>query len=504
VAGKALYLLGGRADGKRNQIAVVSADERLQILARQDVEPGTREPPVFLGSRMFLRSPASLLCVAVETPAGRTYQQTQLARTALREIGREPGPPKAREVTGLDPLLVTAGEPAGKLMPERPTEFWVGAGPFPVGALTDTAALAALRPVSGTPVAGKVFLPVSREYAYNEPPAYLRTSELQGTGDLTPRFLSRVDPRGVSSPDGEGLLYTVLDNTIDRFVVPALNRRGITQWLGGQELNPDEPLHLAPGRYPYLVRIDPKFYQAEPGFPPPIHVTNALAKGVLRDVGWPKAWQVLGPLSQYATRLTGEQLRTMTGTVVVDGCAGPVTSFPVVSNRVDLGCLVSTEFGTIPDQSKPFERPATMLLAVAFAAVECPADGYLYITSSSEAIMWYVDGVPVYDKIKRSKISSPAVDAHPFAVRVTRGRHVLAAQIRSGNFAWSFCSAGGFSEKRGDELSEFKVESTEQVMAPDAFINPCFQEIPHPPTLKRMWGDRVREHADSLQAVVRE
>lgn len=502
VAGKCLYLLGGRADGRRNQIAVVSADDRLQILARQDVEPGTQEAPVFLGTRMFLRSPASMVCIAVETPAGKTYQQTQLARTALREIGREPGTPKVREVTGLDPLAVTTGEPAGKLMPERPTAFWVGAGPFPAGALTNTA-LAALRPVAGAAVADKVFLPVSQEYAYNEPPAYVRTSELQGTGDLTPRFLTRVDPKAVSSPTGAGLLYTVLDNTLDRVVTPALNRRGITQWLGGEELNPDEPLHLVPGRYPYLVRIDPEFYKAGPGFPVPINVTNALAKGVLSDVGWPKAWQVLGPLSPYTSRLTGEQLRTMKGTVEVDGCNCPVTSFPVVSNRVDLGCLVSTEFGTIPDQSKPFERPASMLVAVVFAAVECPADGYLYMTSSSEAFMWYVDGVPVYDKIKRSKISSAGVDAHPFAVRVTRGRHVLAAQVRSGNFAWSFCSAGGFSEKRGAELPEFKVEPTETAVSPDSFINPCFLELPHPETLKRMWNDRVREHADSLHAAVR-
>jgi hypothetical protein len=176
----------------------------------------------------------------------------------------------------------------------------------------------------------------------------------------------------------------------------------------------------------------------------------------------------------------------------------------VVSNRVDLGCLVSTELGETPDLSKPFERPSGPLFAMLFAVIECPADGTLYITSSSEVLVWYVDGVPVYDRIKRSKITSPAVDAHPFAVRVTRGRHVLAAQVRSGNFAWSFSSAGGFSEKRGDELAEFKVESKETAESPGYFINPCFLEIPHPPTMERMWLDRVRANADSLAEVVRD
>jgi hypothetical protein len=173
---------------------------------------------------------------------------------------------------------------------------------------------------------------------------------------------------------------------------------------------------------------------------------------------------------------------------------------------VDLGCLVNTAFGEAPDLSLRYVRASQPLAAYAFAAVECPADGVLYVTASCEAGMcWYVDGVAVYDRIKDGNGASASdVSAHPFAVRVTRGRHVLTVQVRPGASGWSFCSAGGFSEKRGDPLAEFRVESKIRIPPPDFRLQPCFQEIPHPPTLRRMWLDRVRANAGRIEAVVRE
>jgi hypothetical protein len=506
VAGPYLFLLGGRSDNKRNQIAIVTADDRIQLVAKQDVEPGTTQPPVFDGERLFLRSPSSLLCVAVTTPEGRKYQEETLARTLLRVVGREPVGPAAADIPPVDGIRPGVGVPIGKLVNELPTEFWLGAGPFAAGSLNDTAALAGLRAEAGTVFGGKPFAPLTRPYAYNEPPAYHRTSELQGTGDITPRFAARVDPQGVSGPAGAGLLYTVLDNTRDRVVIPSLNRKGITQWLGGVQLKPEAPLHLAPGLYPYLVRVDPEYYQMEEQeILAPVNVTNALARGALVEVGWPKSWRVLGPMSVYTAPLTPEQLRETGEAIVVDGHTNRLFAFPVEGNRLDLGCLVHADLGEAPDFSAPFVRPGAPLAAYAFAAIECPADGYLYVGTAFEgSVCWYVDGVAVYDRIREgSGASATDLSAHPFAVRVTRGRHALAVQARPSVSGWTFCSLGGFSEKPGDQLADFRLESKIKRQEPDPRLQPCFREVPHPGTIRRMWLDRARANAGRLEAVKR-
>lgn len=507
VAGGSLFLLGGRADNSRNQIAIVSADDKIRLLARQDVEPGTTQPPVFSGERMFLRSPKSLLCVSAATPEGRRYERETLARTVLRVIGREPRVGKPREVAALERAAPAGEAPVGKFTSDRPSACWLGAGPFAPGSLGDAPALAALRPEAGGAFAGKTFAPLARAFAYNEPPAYLRTSELQGTGDITPRFITRVDPRCVSGPQGEGLLYTIIDNTRDRVVLPLLKGRGLSQWLGGVELNADEAVHLAPGLYPYLVKVAPEFYRAEEQeILAPVAVTNALARGAIRDIGWPKTWRVLGPLTVGTQPLTAAQLREAPETIAVDGQPCRLYPFAVDGQKLDLGCLVGAEWGEPPDLSSAFVRSAQPLSAYAFAAIECPADGYLYVTASCEASMcWYVDGIAVYDRLKEGNAASSAdVNAHPFAVRVTRGRHVLAVQVRPGASGWFLLSAGGFSEQPADRMPEFRVESRLQKATPDFRLQPCFRELPYPPTLKRAWLERVRINADRLQAVVRD
>ena len=507
IAGKYLFLLGGRSSNKRNQIAIVTADDRIELIASQDVEPGTTQAPVFAGDRMFLRLSKSLICVAVKTAEGLAYQRKELARTLFQEIGREPRSAEPRGISGLDRVSALGDVPIGKLINGRPTEFWLGAGPFPVGSLKDPAALAAVRAKAGTVVAGKAFVPLSRVHAYREPPAYIRTGELQGTGDITPRFKSRVDPRGVSGPAGSGLLYTVLDNVRDRLVAPVLKGKGITQWLGGRKLAPDTPVHLSPGLYPYLVLVDPEFYDVkEKEILVPVNVTNALAKGALRDVGWPKMWQVLGPLPADAATLPGEQLRAVPRKLVVGEQDCKLFPFPVKGYTVDLGCLVKAELGEEPNRAAEFLKPTQSVTAYAFATIECPADGYLYISAASDWYMcWYVDGVPVYDRLEAGNAARPGdINAHPFAVRVGRGRHVVVIRLRAGGGGWNFTSMGGFSEKPGDQLAEFRVESKLKKGPPDFRLQPCFREIPYPPTLKRMWRDRIGARETRLRTVIKE
>jgi hypothetical protein len=301
-------------------------------------------------------------------------------------------------------------------------------------------------------------------------------------------------------------LYTVLDNTRERVVVPAIRRDGITQWLGGRRLAPGEPLRLAPGLYPYLVRVEPASYRFEPReVPPPVNVTNALARGAIREIGWPTKWMVLGPLPGRTTPLTAAQMRAVPRALEVDGWTDALFPFPAGGNNVDLGSLVHVETGQEPDLSKDYVRAATPLSAYAFAEVDCPADGYLYVSTSGEAsLCWYVDGEVVYDLFAGVRANARDVSAHPFAVRVTKGRHVLAVQVRPGASGWSFCSVGGFSEQRGDQLAEFAVESRIKPETAEFRLRPCFLDVPQSPAVRQVWLERARASADRLEAVTKD
>ena len=257
---------GGTHGGSQThgQMVVATADENLLPVCRNLVDLGTRAAPVFAGGRMLLRSPKALTCIAVTTPRGRDYQSRRVAETVLAELA-----PVAAVAVGdvapMDPSAMPPNAPVGELVDGRPTQYWLGAGPFPgAPAPGDDAALAALRVGAGGEVsyAGRRMAssPLGRTHAYNDPPLFKRQHSLQGTGDIVPFFATWVDPRCCSSPQAAGLLFTILDNRRDRVVVPMLKAEGVTGWLAGRRLAPDQPLHLKPGLYPFLVRVAPAFY----------------------------------------------------------------------------------------------------------------------------------------------------------------------------------------------------------------------------------------------------
>jgi hypothetical protein len=269
VAGPYLFCqdAGGGTHGGSpyGQVVVATADAELQLVARNRIDLGTAAPPVFAGDRMFLRGPAGLVCIAVTTPEGKAYQARRLAETLLEELGPPPEAATPRRIAPMKDGPPGGDRPDDELLDGRAPEFWLGAGPLPAEG-ADEAALAALRPRAGSEVtvAGRTvaFRPLSRQFACNEPPRYRREFSLQGTGDIVPTFSTKVDPRCVSGPSqGMGLLYTVLDNRRDRVVVPVPAAPGITEWLSGERLRPDEPLHLGPGLYPLLVRVGPGYYE---------------------------------------------------------------------------------------------------------------------------------------------------------------------------------------------------------------------------------------------------
>jgi hypothetical protein len=486
IAGEYVFLLGGRADNKRNQITIATADENLQMIANNDVDPGTSATPVFAGGRMFLRSPTALTCIAVTTPEGRQYQVAALAKTLLKVVGPPPQSAKPRVITGLEKV---SDGPVGKLIPERTTEFWLGAE-------TLTPAQVAALPATE----GVKFSPVDRDHAYNEPPMYLRTAELQGTGDLTPHFKTDLDPTG------RELFSTVLDNNRDRVVVPAMKARGVTQWLGGVELKADEPLLLKAGLYPYLVRVEPGYFKVEVKEElATVKVVEALTAGAVQPVAWPKAWRVIGPVPADAPPLTNEQLRSIPASLTLGGEATlPAYDVPMASNTVNLNSLTETAPGQKPDLANAPAKITTTspMSAYLFAEVECPADGYLYITAGADWYMqWFVDGMPLSAAVKEGVTGK--LDAHRFTAKVTKGRHVVAVMVKPGSGGWSLMSTAAFSEKSPEDLVEYRI-APPPARQPDRQLNPSFREIPHPPTVEQMWRARATRNLSRLEAIERD
>ena len=517
VAGKYLFCLdsGGGSHGGSGfgQVTVTTADDQVQFIAGNRIDRGTTASPLFAGSRMYLRSPEALTCIAVTTDAGRSYQAKALAATLLKEIGAPPATaaPRLVEPTAL-PDTAGGKVPVGKLVDGRSTEFWLAAGPFPGGgAKLDPAGLkpriaAAVR-CNGQ---AKPFAAVSRDYAYNDPPTYVRSYTLQGTGDIVPTFSTRLDPQCCSGLQaGAGVFLTVLDNTRDRIVVPTLRKPNVTQWLGSKPAKLGEPLHLRPGLYPYVVCVAPEYYQVEEKvITPPVDVAKALAAGAIRDIGWPKAWKVFGPLPPDAKPLEPAALKAVPDKITVGPRDYVPCDIPADGATVYLTSLVGLAPGQKPDPANaPKElRIGVESLAYAFAVIDCPADGMLYVTACADWFMrWYLDGEVVYDTMKGGNAAAPTdVKAHPFAQPLTRGRHVLAVQVKPGSKGWSFSSQAGFTDKPADQLAALRVPTKQKPEAPDFRLAPAFKEVPHPPTRMRMWRRRVRDRRWRLQAVVRD
>lgn len=251
---------GGRQDF--GQMAVLTGDATAQLLCRNFIELGTRAAPVFAGERMLLRSGKSLLCVRVAEEAGRRYQHEKIAATLLDSLGPKPAPEQTVTVLSpIEPGTIKGAAPVAAFIDGRPGECWLGAGPLAPDAVKDDRTIGSLAPTGETVVPGtKVrFAPLSREFAYRDPPVYRRQHALQGTGDIVPFFSSWVDARAVASRDGAGLLYTVVSNSRGRYITPMEQPAGVTMWLAGRKVQEGEALKLPPGLYPLVVRIEPRF-----------------------------------------------------------------------------------------------------------------------------------------------------------------------------------------------------------------------------------------------------
>ncbi len=520
VAGGYLFCFdsGGGSHGghpTHAQVTIMTAEAEPITVAKNLLEMGLSSAPVFAGQRMFVRSGRSLMCIAVDGQEGKAHQARKLAEALLAEIGASPVIGEPRQIPPPPAPLPDRLLPVGKLQDDLATQYWLGAGPVSGDVELSGAEAASLAPRAGQTVAvdGKelTFKPVAREYAAPLPTAFAAQYSLQGTGENVPVFRTLVDPRAVAGEtEGTGLLYTVLVNNRDRIVLPTLQADGVTQWLAGEQLRNDQPLHLVPGLYPLLVRVEPGYFHWEkPVIHPPINVAAALEAGAVQPVTGADAWKALGPLPADTAPLEPKTLKTIPEKVTIAGKDFPVYDAARQGKTLFLTALLEMTPGAKPNFAEaPKETPiGSPAQGYAFVQIEVPADGTLYVNSAADWFMrWYLDGKEVYSTMGSGNGAAPTdIRAQPFAVPVTKGKHVLAVEVKPGSKGWSLTCEMAFADKSAEaKLATFRVPSKVTVRPPDFRFAPAFKEIPHPPTRLARWRKSVRDRAEQLRAIVRD
>jgi outer membrane protein assembly factor BamB len=497
-----------------SRMSMVSADGQF-FVAQPGMELDIRSvKPVFAGDRLLVRSATSLTCVRVNGDEGRKFQAQQLATAVLRYIGPEPMGGKVLSIEPAQDLKPSPDVPVG-LVQSYPTQYWLGAGPFPPGD-EPSPQLAQLRGRIGTEVTlnGKTLklAPLSTQHAANAPPLYLRQAELQGTGDTMPVFDAFLDPRVYSGKEASGVFYTVLDNTIERVVKPAWyeeRMRGISVWVNGQMIPKDQAMHLRPGLYPVVIRIDPAFYDREVRLDEmPIDVAKALEAKAADAINWPTTWHVVGPLPGDVKSLPAEQLASMPGaTMKIEDDEFEVHQIPTRDSLLLLTGLLTHTKGTKSDWSKaPVEiEIAAPFLALCYAQIDVPEDGSLYVNASADWYMrWYVDGNMVCDTMATgNKGPARLVTAQAFEVPLKKGKHVVCVQVKPGSKGWLVTSQAAFSSKPKADLKAFEL-----VRGPkegfDFRFRPCFSEVPSPAAIQQRYQQRLSYCEPRLAAIVRD
>ncbi|MGD0897038.1 MAG: PQQ-binding-like beta-propeller repeat protein [Thermoguttaceae bacterium] len=505
-----LYLLeSGGGDAGDGTVSVVGAGPNLKSLANNAVDRGTSSL-VVAGDRLVLRSEKGLFAVVLGGD-GRRWQAETVARTLLRHVGPPPlatAIPRPKPITDLMPDINT---PVTVFLNGLSPTCWIGAGPFAPGELPGDEVLAALRPRVGDALrsggSGPKFQPLTRAHAYRDPPRYKRQHELQGTGDIVPVFSAHLDPSALAGPNGSALFYALIDAQRDRLVLPRLKGRGLTLWVSGHKAAADHPLYLSPGLHPVLLRVDPEHFLAgarEDDAVPPVDVDKALAAGKLKPV-WPAAWRVAGPVPADLPPLEGDALRSVPAdTLSVAGHAFRTFDVPIKNNAAMLLGLMDLLPGQPlrVDFDQDAYRSNTLRIgmphvAYAYGEIDVPADGVLYVAAASQGSMkWHLDGTAI-------QVAPTDSAFQPFAVRLSKGKHVLCIAVGSEARAWSLTSVGGFSAAP-DSLAEFRVTPKLAPPAPDVRVDPALVELPLLEGRLEHWRRRATAARAELEAILRE
>ena len=495
---------GGGASGglpDAGQIGVVALDvDRPHVLCRSLIPLGAG-PPAFDGNRMFLSHGTRVWCVSASTPAGRKYEQKRIATTLLNEI--MPAPGKKAELAAPKPrkqLPAFDGAPCDPLEDRQGTEHWLLAGPFPPPeAAGDPAVgekLASLRPRLGTKLeiggVTKAFKALPRD-AMEVADSWGHSYYLCGLGGTTTNPYRRIDMLRCTEgiPDRCGVLYTLIDNSRDREVAVDIPRNGLDVWLGGLEVRAGQRLHLARGVYPLLVRVRPECFERPL---PPLDIVKALEKGTASALHWPKRWLVGGAAPESVDLAPLDQLKHIPSEFTVGGRSYKLTPRDADENGwLDLSDMAAKRDGKF----------VTKQTAYCFAPIDCDKGGTLVVNCSADWwMLWYLDGKLVYSTGEEGNGTNPRkLNAHTWSAAVSKGRHVLAAVVRSGSQGWSVMSLGAMIYKPIDELRREQIDPKAPAPAPKVTpVSFSLHPMPAAVLAARLSAARVRRKA--LERVV--
>jgi hypothetical protein len=223
--------------------------------------------------------------------------------------------------------------------------------------------------------------------------------------------------------------------------------KGLTAILGGTPLQAGQPVELAKGTYPLVLRVDPgQFKRRQPLGP--TDVAAAVKGGAARAVDWPGTWTVYGPMGPAAGMPEPAQLKRLATSWTLGGSEYRAVSVGSIGPSLDLTRIVGLAPGEAPEVGKQVQEKMVnqQLTAWALTEIEVPADGTVIVNASADWFMeWYVDGERVYSTLSGGNKRAPTqLTAHSFAVPLSKGKHVVAVRSKPGSKGWSVTSLGAF------------------------------------------------------------
>jgi hypothetical protein len=235
-------------------------------------------------------------------------------------------------------------------------------------------------------------------------------------------------------------------------------------------------------------------------------VTKAVEAGALKDIGWPKAWRIVGPLREADGGLPSGELGEIPRSLDISGKRYVPFELEADGATLDLTpvALVKPGGRPAPGAEAPDRVPAE-LVAYCFATVDCPADGWLFVNAAADWWMaWTVDGEPAYNTLHGgNRADARMLTAHTFRLKLSKGPHVLAVMVKPGSKGWSITSAGGFAAGDVGKLHVKYPARGQSGRGREFRAAPALKISGDPADVRAVWLQQVRNHRAALEWIVK-
>jgi hypothetical protein len=473
------------------------------VLVARNHTPNVSGPPIRHGRGLLLRCGDRLIRVAIDGEHGKAYQEKVVAEHVFERIYDEPAERAAKCPVALKDTP-KRDTPVMPLTDGGTLADWLVAGPFPAD--TKAAPAADFVPSHG----GKLTLGGNSAKLAPLPDTLIRQkTSFHNDGRLDDwqvrRTVQLLDLNALGKR-GRGVYYlaAVVANPDRRLVYSAMDAAGLTVYLAGTEIDAGQPLDLAAGLYPLVVRVDPtKFRRRRPT--PPIDVAAALQADDVKSVNWPKKWSVFGPIPEAGGAPDPKQLTSIPQTLELGENTYRRIALPTIGQSLDLTAIIDLGEGqkpTVADsvQTKPVKQQQS---AWALGEVTMPADGTLVVNAAADWFMeWYVDGKRVYSTLSKGNMRDPRqLDAHTFGVELTKGKHTVAVRVKPGSKGWSVTSLGAATD--GDVAALARTHRGKGVGAgePERRVGLSFRETAHPAAVDAVRRRQIRRARRLLERI---